>query len=134
MILSSGPACAGASLASAVKYAAAALNNWPPFASSAPRLSLSFAGILGRLLLILFRSVQKLPVSLGMAKPGTEDALLAGDEPPAGAALLVLPAAAVPPAEPPPQPPSIRQAPATAATMAPTRGVDLMASMSCPSW
>src|SRR6266516_5202404 len=130
MILSSVDACGGASSASPLKYAAADLKNSPPFACSADR-SFSLCGTFGMLWLILVKSVQKWPVSLAEGTPGTAAALAEPDPPPADEPPVP---GALPPDEPPPHALSMRQAPATAAAIAETRGVDLMASIVMPSW
>src|SRR6266567_6086769 len=127
MVLSSAAACGGASAASPLKYAAADVKNWPPLACSAARLFLSAAGTFGRLWLILLKSLQKWPVSLAEGSPETAGPLplLAAAVPPEEDPAVL------PPMEPPPQPLSMRQAPAAA--IAASRGVDLMANMSCLS-
>src|SRR6266700_7266676 len=126
MILSWAAACGGASAASPLKYAAADVKNWPPLACSAARLFLSAAGTFGRLWLILLKSLQKWPVSLAEGSPDTAGPLLLAAAVPPEEDPAVLP-----PMEPPPQPLSMRQAPAAA--IAASRGVDLMANMSCLS-
>src|ERR1022692_2972011 len=130
-----GPTLPGASVARPLKSAAACVRN----ATASPRFCsrfLDWAGVsLPRVCPRWVKSVQKCPVSRPFAADAVDTG--AGEElEPAGAeGPAELPVGgAEPPMEPPPQPPSIRQAPATAATIAETRGVDLMASMSCPSW
>jgi hypothetical protein len=78
----------------------------------------------------LVKSLQKWPVNLADGRPGTDAALLAAGVLPPPPDDEEEEPAVLPPADPPPHALSKRQAPAAAA-IAETRGVDLMASMSC---